>query len=171
MNNPRYFTGIGSRSTPLPILEKMQEIARFLASKGYTLRSGGASGADKDGFEAGCDSVGGKKEIYLPWLGFNNSESKLLWTKPDWDIAEKFHPRWEYLKLGAKQLMARNTCQLGINAEIMSEFVVCWTEGGKEVGGTAQALRIAREYKIPIFNLGDKTGLTKLRKWCKVNLK
>jgi hypothetical protein len=169
--NKKFYAGIGSRSAPPDILLKMQEIAKFLAKKGYTLRSGGANGADKDGFEAGCDSVGGDKEIYLPWLGFNDSKSKLLWEKPDWEIAEKFHPNWHGLKLGAKQLMARNTCQLGINAETKSEFVVCWTPGGEEVGGTAQALRIAKAHDILIFNLGSKTGLTKLRKWCKVNVK
>lgn len=164
--NKKYFAGIGSRATPPDILLKMQEIAKFLTQKGYVLRSGGAEGADKN-FEIGCDAVGGEKEIYLPWLGFNENKSQLEWEQADWDVAAKFHPNWDNLKLGAKQLMARNTCQLGINAEVKSEFVVCWTEGGKGGGGTGQALRIARHYKIRIFDLGGGTGLTELRKYCK----
>lgn len=40
----KIFTGIGSRSTPPEILEKMKAIAKFLSERGYTLRSGGADG-------------------------------------------------------------------------------------------------------------------------------
>lgn len=69
----RYYTGIGSRGTPSEILEIMTDIARFLAETGYTLRSGGASGADT-AFESGVLHID-KKEIYLPWSGFNGNTS------------------------------------------------------------------------------------------------
>jgi hypothetical protein len=36
-----------------------------------------------------------------------------------------------------------------------SKFVVCWTPGGLLKGGTAQAMRIAHAYGIPVFNLAD----------------
>ena len=36
-----------------------------------------------------------------------------------------------------------------------SDFVICWTKGGKGQGGTGQALRLARDYNIPIFDCGN----------------
>jgi hypothetical protein len=165
--NKKYYAGIGSRQTTPDILVKMQEIAKFLAKKGYILRSGGAEGADKS-FEIGCDAAGGEKEIYLPWKGFNENKSQFEWTKAGWDLASEFHPNWDNLKLGARQMMARNSHQiLGLDLNTPVEFVVCYTEGGKGGGGTGQSLRIAREFKIEIFDLGSKTGLTELRKYCK----
>lgn len=56
-----YYAGVGSRETPQDILNTMYKIGKYLASKGYTLRSGGAIGADT-AFENGCDSVKGEKE-------------------------------------------------------------------------------------------------------------
>lgn len=64
-NNKRYYAGIGSRESPPGILALMVEVGKFLAQKGYVLRSGGADRADK-AFEQGCDQVQGQKEIYLP---------------------------------------------------------------------------------------------------------
>lgn len=37
-----------------------------------------------------------------------------------------------------------------------SSFVVCWTSDGKDSGGTGQALRIARDRNIPVYNLYNK---------------
>ena len=59
------YTGIGSRKTPIEIINKMIKLGQILGKHGYILRSGGANGADK-AFEQGCDNVLGKKEIYLP---------------------------------------------------------------------------------------------------------
>ncbi|GAG46694.1 unnamed protein product, partial [marine sediment metagenome] len=33
------------------------------------------------------------------------------------------------------------------------DFIICWTPGGREVGGTAQAIRIAKANHIKVFNL------------------
>ena len=73
------YTGIGSRETPLEYIQLFIRIAEYLASVGYTLRSGGANGADL-AFEIGCDNKQGKKEIYIPWYSFNNSDSMLFHT-------------------------------------------------------------------------------------------
>lgn len=45
MNN-KYYAGIGSRNFPAAVLENMTKIAARLEKAGYTLRSGGAGGAD-----------------------------------------------------------------------------------------------------------------------------
>ena len=71
-----YYTGIGARNTPDKVLDLFTNIAKYLATKDFTLRSGAANGADS-AFEKGCDISNGSKEIYLPWRGFNNSKSPL----------------------------------------------------------------------------------------------
>lgn len=59
-NNTLLYAGIGSRETPRSILDLMTAIARKLEALGYTLRSGGATGADT-AFEEGVERL---KEIY-----------------------------------------------------------------------------------------------------------
>lgn len=62
------YAGVGSRETPHEILALMTDVAKILGQHGWTLRSGGARGADT-AFEDGAK--GFKREIYLPWRGFN----------------------------------------------------------------------------------------------------
>jgi hypothetical protein len=70
------------------------------------------------------------------------------------EIAKVFHPGWKFLKRGARALHARNCHQiLGPNLKDPVDFVICWTKDGKATGGTGQALRIAENYSIPIWNL------------------
>lgn len=145
------YTGIGSRETPENVLQDIFRLAAILAKHNFILRSGGAPGADS-AFENGCDSVKGKKEIYLPWKGFNDNKSPLYEVSDDaLSLAEKFHPRWSACSYGAKKLHARNCYQvLGEDLKTPTSFIICWSKG---TGGTEQALRIAKEYKIPIINM------------------
>lgn len=149
------YAGIGSRNTPEDFKYLLFHAAKTLAMKGYTLRSGGADGADS-AFEAGADIVNGKKEIYLPWKGFNNSSSTLVVEEGKaYEIAEEFHPYWHNLKPAARKLQARNSHQvLGLDLLSPSQFILCYTPGGKRTGGTGQALRLAEEKNIPIFDFG-----------------
>ena len=117
----KYYAGIGSRETPVELKEKIKTVVEHLNQKNYTLRSGGAQGADSF-----FEEFARKKEIYLPWMGFN----------------------------GAKKLMARNCHQvLGLDLKTPVDFIVCWTKDGTINGGTGQALRIAEAYNIPVYNL------------------
>lgn len=153
-----YYTGIGSRETPVDVLQYFERLGEWFSQNGWVLRSGHADGADR-AFEMGCDKAGGNKEIYLPWKGFNNSKSLLyldnLQNSMAYDIAGQFHPNWYNLKDAAKKLMARNSYQiLGIDLNTPSSLVICWTKGGKEIGGTAQAIRIAKYHGIKVINAG-----------------
>lgn len=159
-----YYTGIGSRETPFEILKIFNNIGKYLADKNYILRSGHAKGADQ-AFEHGCNEASGKKEIYLPWANFEGSNSKLVVENlKAYEIAQKFHPYWHNLKDGARKLQARNSHQvLGKNLNTLSNFIICWTKDGKDIGGTAQAIRIARHYEIPIFNAGEYKDISVFR--------
>jgi hypothetical protein len=159
-----YYSGIGSRESPSEILALMVEIGKFQARRGFVLRSGGAAGADK-AFEEGCDQAQGEKEIYLPWKGFNDHPSDLYLKSSilrgikdrAFELASQYHPAWDRLNYGAQCLMARNGMQvLGQDLNTPVSFVICWNLGGFTHGGTSQALRIAQDYKIPIFMLSNK---------------
>lgn len=162
------YTGIGSRVTPEGVLNLMREFGRTLPQIGLVLRSGHADGADM-AFEYGCDlaikedpSV--KKEIYLPWKGFNGSPSK-LYDVPRAAIeyaADVYGPAWQFVSHATRLFMGRNIQQvLGKNLDEQSAFVLCWTPDGcrsaaerkKKTGGTGQAIACASELNIPVFNL------------------
>ena len=149
------YAGIGSRNVPKDVLNIMYLVGRFLANKGYILRSGRAKGSDQ-AFEKGCDERKGKKEIYLPWYGFENSTSELvIKDKRAFEIAEKFHPRWNSLNQGGRKLQARNSHQvLGWDLDSKCAFIVCYTKDGKGSGGTGQSIRTASHYDIPVFDFG-----------------
>lgn len=154
------YCGIGSRTTPENVLEKFVNIAGVLAKNGLVLRSGGAVGADMM-FEIGCDLSSGAKEIFLPWKNFNNNKSeKFTICDGALEMAEEFHPAWDRLSDKARLLMARNSYQvMGETLDDPVDFVICWTENGGLVGGTSQALRIAKRYGIPVYNFGINGGL------------
>lgn len=152
------YAGIGSRKTPEAILKKMTNIARFLDRKHYTLRSGGADGADT-AFEKGV------KFIY-PELWYADDS-----TKEAEEIAARYHPAWHKLKRYHQKLHGRNVFQvLGEDLESPSEFVICWTPDGCEchedrtfkTGGTGTAISIASEYGIPVYNLANKSSRIEL---------
>lgn len=152
----KYYTGIGSRETPENILNYMTYLASELEKRKYILRSGGADGADS-AFEDGVQEFY-MAEIYLPWRNFNNNNSPLYNISDEaMSMAKKYHPRWNHLSQGAKKLHSRNCYQvLGYYLTIPSNFIICWTKDGKVSGGTGQALRIAIDNDIPIYNLYNK---------------
>jgi len=161
---PRFYAGIGSRETPYNTLQLIPRIADKLGCMGFTLRSGGAPGADQ-AFEQCISEF--FCEIYLPWDGFEGKHyddlQYLRWLPEAMEIAAKYHPAWDRLSRGGKALMARNVHQvLGQDLKTPSEFVVCYTKDGKASGGTGQALRIAEDYKIDIYNIFDPNCLHKL---------
>lgn len=155
----KYYAGIGSRETPKDICLYMTAIAKRLASLGYTCNSGGADGADS-AFERGAVI---NRQIFLPWDGFNkryistltklHGEGSYIVPTFNADLVEKYHPKPSALSDDGWKFMSRNSYQvLGKDLKTPAEFVLCWTRDGKASGGTGQALRIAKDHNIPIFN-------------------
>lgn len=159
------YAGIGSRETPRDIIALMEKVAAHLASQGYVLHSGGADGADT-AFETGCKNANGDMKIFLPSQGWNRRPRNQHYIVPEWPpsmaIASKIHPGWMYLGEFVQKLHSRNVNQiLGEDLQTHVKFVVCWTPDGaitkgetsKKTGGTGQAIRVASEYNIPVYNL------------------
>jgi len=135
----KYYAGIGSRQTPDNILSDMKSIATDLDGIGYTLRSGGAKGADS-AFEEGATDP----DIFKVY----DCTGEAL------DMAADYHPAWERCNSFVRKLHGRN-CMiiLGENLDDPVEFIVCWTVDGQITGGTGQALRMAQKLGIKVHNL------------------
>ena len=143
-----YYTGIGSRKTPPEILTLMTAVAKKLKKAHWTLRSGGAVGADL-AFQLGA---GLNADIYRA------SDA----TPEACQIAQSFHPKWYNCSEYAKKLHGRNAFQvLGRDLQTPSNFVLCWTPDGCishptrtiKTGGTGTAISIAWANKIQVLNM------------------
>ena len=148
----KYYAGIGSRQTPLEILQVMQQLASRLAVCGYCLRSGRAIGADT-AFEDGCIAGNGVHELFVASDATNNARA----------IAMKHHPKWSSCKPYVRNLHGRNAMIiLGAELDTPVSFVICWTPDGLDSGGTGLAMRIAAKYNIRIINLHDQYWLDRV---------
>ncbi len=159
IRHSRHYAGIGSREAPRSALILIAKLATTLAHYGLTLRSGGSPGADT-AFERGCGRAKGKKEIFLPWKGFNGNKSPFFEPPEQAEIlASLHHPNWRACSRAARKLHARNCQQVcGLDMEFPVDFVLFWApeKGGIVKGGTATAVSLAREMQIPTFNLWDE---------------
>lgn len=162
----QFYAGIGSRETPAWVCARFSMLAGTLGDEGWTLRSGGAQGADQ-AFEQGL-SRHHPREIYLPWPRFGGHRSALCVPTPAAEaLAGEFHPAWSRCSAAARRLHARNSHQiLGQDLATPVAFVVCWTPEGKGAGGTGQALRLAQAHGISIFDFGHGTQMyEELQAW------
>lgn len=158
-----YYSGVGSRETPAEMGEIISEIAKKLEVLGYTLRSGGAQGADTF-----FSRFVNKKEIFIPWEKFASGivpvETDLAHT-----ILKSVHPAYDKLSQGALKLHLRNVNQvLGRDLCSPSKFLICWAKTdkhGKPKGGTRTAWMIAEKYGVPCFNLNIEKDFKRLEKF------
>jgi hypothetical protein len=176
-----YWTGVGSRETPIEFRQMMQEIAHYLELDGGILRSGGAIGADTF-FEEGL-SEGAEKEIFLhkhyvrgkvhdPRKGYYNAQRFADFPQAT-EIAKSIHPRWDLCDLNAQWLHSRNIYQVlgqdfGIGANTPSRFLICWAGvdfHGDISGGTRTAWEVARLHGIPRYNLNFIEDFERIEKW------
>jgi hypothetical protein len=166
------YCGVGSRETPTDVCDFMRGIASTLAQRYWMLRSGHADGADI-AFEEGCISAGGTKEIYVPWQGFHKARHGyegayavhcLKNHLQALDIAAQTHPNWKACSNAAQMLHTRNVYQImGLGLNTPADMVICWTKDGNATGGTGQAIRLAQQLTIPIFNLFHADVIDKLQ--------
>lgn len=153
-----HYAGIGSRQTPDYVCQYMLDMSRFLDKQGWHLRSGGADQADS-AFEYGSTN----KTIYLPFSPFNGRRANgkdYIIPEPNFELARLFHPNFGKLSEPAKLLISRNSYQvLGDNLDSPAKVILCWTPLGEIRGGTGQALRMAKYYKIPVVNFWNLSSV------------
>jgi len=179
-----YYAGVGSRVTPLAVMVVMKVVAAKMHKLGWTLRSGGAQGADK-AFESGAPA--GCSEIYRPrgesnWMTRNTEITVYgseIWEQA-MEIARLSHPAWGRCPAFARALHARNAFQvLGKDLATPSKSVICWTRDGAEnaeqtsiaTGGTGTAIRIASANGIEVVNMGNAISRKRIVDWAYNNVK
>ena len=74
-------------------------------------------------------------------------------------MASQLHGNWEYCDSYARGMHIRNIHQiLGYDLKTPVNAVITWCDVdslGNPIGGTRTALKLAEQYKIPIFNLNS----------------
>lgn len=153
----RYYTGVGSRETPIDILIIMAKVANILEKKGFILRSGAAEGADS-AFEFGLENPNQNSEIYTiskktkrnkhPYKNdvvffVPEIDNKALYDKANKLMSvHNLHPRWNLnMDESARKLHSRNLFQvLGKTLSDhptenqFSKFNLCYTKDGAKKG-------------------------------------
>lgn len=165
------YAGIGARATPPEVRRLMTRIAERLGQLGYTLRTGGADGADQ-AFLEGALKADTPVELYLPARRHKGHTQERYGNKvrvsssiPDaaFELARAQHPAWDRLSDFVRRLHARNAqILMGKNLDDPVRFVIAWTKDGKVVGGTGMSIRIARAQGIPVVNLFDDGALEEI---------
>lgn len=150
--------GIGSRQTPPEILAEMKKIGQWARQNKIVVNSGHADGADW-AFEQGAQEY---CTAFVPWRGFNihlRSKASIVVYNPTEEAMKSvffYHPYPRSLSKTVQLIMARNWAQvMGQDDKTPVNAVICWTRDGKEEGGTSQAMRIAKNKGIPIYNMAE----------------
>ena len=154
------YVGIGPRAAGETVFAMCKTFAIAMAEMKWTLRSGGAEGMD-EAFEAGCDSVQGTKEIYVPEAGFRNRinrTDKVVHTLDKHieairQVAPLF-PTWDKLGTTTQMFLVRNVFALyGEKLNKPANLVVTWNQ--YEGTGSFHLLQMAKSSGIPAFNLAE----------------
>lgn len=175
INKSLTYAGIGSRNAPITIIRRSSHIAKRLEHQWFVLYTGGAYGCDT-AFMAGTQfykcfmpssyhngRVANRQDL-IDCSNLSNWNEALL-------LVNKYHPNPLALKPYATALMARNVyCILGEDLQSPVDFVLCWTPNAEDVGGTAQGIRIARDWNIPVFNLANDDLLADVLRVLKLSL-
>lgn len=167
-----FYSGVGSRETPIEICNLMTKIAFKLEQEGYILRSGHAEKADQ-AFEKGV----------------KNSKNKCIYTIENFDFSPENYEmcKSEILNVldsnlnfdnygkNAQILILRDVNQVlgSVKTEfVKSKFLICWTKHTNyyakppnACGGTRFAVRIALKHDIPVFNLLIKEDRERIEKF------
>lgn len=149
--------GIGSRETPKQGRRALEAIGAWCAAHGVWGRSGHAKGADA-AFEVGC---AGQCVSYVPWTRYNQDLQTGAKRVPyrrcprTEGLLFSVHPKAHTLSDTDISFHGRNVwIVLGPDLASPVDAVVCWTPGGRKVGGTATGIALAEKYGIPVFNFG-----------------
>lgn len=163
----------GNKDAPVSVIEAMKRIVKDLEALGYTTRTGGLEGPDQ-----AVEPISTRLELYLPWQGFNNKESKFYFnTATALVAAGKFHPTFESLSGPVKAFLSKNARMvLGEKLNSSAHLLICWSEDGVETakektvrtGNIGHVIAIANTMRIPIFNLGKADAEQRLRTYLSI---
>lgn len=137
-------------------------------NKGHHVTTGGAEGIDEAAM-FGSAVEPKRLHVYLPWAKYNREKipsgaNIYVYSKKDhplWDQSvDLYHPNPANLKQGARALHARNYGIVCHGKPV--DGVIAVPTDLNSLCGTGQAIRIAEDLRIPLFNLRKKEDLEKL---------
>jgi hypothetical protein len=151
------YAGIGSRQITSEEASILRGLGARLASLGFWLYSGNATGADQ-AFEEGADD---RAVLFLPWDDYNpsigaNAVRCTQITEPAMRLAQQLHPKGKKLSSRSALLMARNVQIVdGIAGYPPVDFVLCCADPLDDgvAGGAMMAYRVAKLRGIPFINV------------------
>jgi hypothetical protein len=160
----------GNKDIPHDIRDRMLNVVRKLESKGFICRTGGMEGIED--MAEKCIKDPRNLELHLPWKNFADKESKFTFTSDlVKELAKKFHPAWDSLKLPIQGFLAKNArIVLGKDAHSHCMFLMVWTQDGAEkavertaqTGSAGHAIAIANRMNIPVFNFAKPDAESRL---------
>lgn len=153
---------IGSRALNEGDLHTCFQLGEFIANQGGEIHSGNAEGADQ-AFANGANTVDPERvHLHLPWASFNHSAvvagnvAHLPVEGSGFEMtAAKYHPRWKYLKQGARKLHIRNVSI--VVWPCVKDLVLAFPSQKAGGGGTGQGIRIATGLGIEVIDLNGLT--------------
>lgn len=152
---------VASNDQPPPSQELVQRAAKirdYLAHFGFIVRT--AMMNDLDKVFADCKS----KELMLPFKDWNKIESKFTFVSEEAkQLAKQKAPHWDTItKPVVQTFLAKNVrLALGQNCKSQARFGLIYSVDGaqlpeetsRDTGNMKHVIEVAREVRIPIFNL------------------
>ncbi|QDH49236.1 RNA ligase [Pantoea phage Phynn] len=170
LQNAKTAALIGSREPPERIAHIAVKIGRALSNRGIKAYSGGADGMDNQFM---LDYSPERRAIIIPQNGFNglfsNGRDIIDFTELDThkaaDIVKQVAGNYDSQPPSTQRKYSRNVCQvLTEKLDSKTDFVLFWAKEKNFCvqGGTAIAVRVARLYGIPSFNLWNDAVLSEV---------
>ncbi len=152
---------------PAQKLDELCAIVKRFSEFGYTLRIGGGNE-----FEMALEPHAQRLELYLPWKGFNQRESKFSYNSESAkQLAALFHPGFEQLNYPIQAFIARNVrMMVGSNLKSPTLALIVYSEDGatklQDIGQKTATARtvitLANYLRIPVFNLANENALASI---------
>ena len=152
---------------PAQKLDELCAIVKRFSEFGYTLRIGGGNE-----HEVALEPHAQRLELYLPWKGFNQRESKFSYNSESAKkLAALFHPGFEQLNYPIQAFIARNVrMMVGSNLKSPTLALIVYSEDGatklQDIGQKTATARtvitLANYLRIPVFNLANENALASI---------
>ena len=163
---------IGSRDleeVPKASVKAFMDAVTYYAPKGYVMRTGAAPGADQLAAYKFL-KLGGTVEFYVPWVAFEQRwlyEMRLKFgdrvagnigpSEEGIKSVYEHHPNPHSLREYPLKLLARNY-------DIVKDCkLVIAIPRPPELGGTSQAMRVARALSIRVINASTEEGVNQIK--------
>ena len=162
---------------PKEVGEKLLELTKALATKGFIFRYNG----DNDPiFKDILNSDSIIVDSYLPWKKFNTDAPNVKMVRPveqAYKHASYYHKGFPKLPNNVRTILARDVhVLLGEDCRRAVSFMIAYTSDGceskdkinfKTTGNVSFPIAIAEEVNIPIFNIKNEDAISRLIEYLK----